>query len=74
MKLRVETKILFFRSPNNLSGTGFVFALALNNKKSRALLKFDIAKTTLLGKIYSLKPMGEGLTWAGSMEVGISDR
>ena len=42
--------------PNNLSGTGFVFVLALN-KKSSALLKFDSAKTALLGKIYSLKPL-----------------
>ena len=42
--------------PNELSGTGFVFVLALN-KKSSALLKFDSAKTALLGQIYSLKPL-----------------
>ena len=42
--------------PNNLSGTGFVFVLALN-KKNSALLKIDSAKTALLGKIYSLKPV-----------------
>ena len=39
-----------------LSGTDFVFVLALN-KKSRAILKFDGAKTAILGKIYSLKPL-----------------
>ena len=43
-------------SPNKLSGTGFVFVLALN-KKISALLKFDSVKSALLGKIYSLKPL-----------------
>ena len=40
--------------PINLSGTGFVLAI---NKKSSELLKFDGAKTALLGKISSLKPL-----------------
>ena len=46
--------------PNNLSGICFVFVLALN-KKNSALLKFDSAKTALLGKIYSLKPLWRGI-------------
>ena len=42
-------------SPNKLTGTGFAFVLAL--KKNSALLMFDSAKTDLLGRIYSLKPL-----------------
>ena len=61
IKLSVEKNILllhhiFNSSPNKLSGTGFVFVLAIN-KKSSAFLKFDSAKSALLGKIYSLKPL-----------------
>ena len=51
--------LLFKSSPNRLSQTGFVFVLALK-KKSSALLKFDGAKTALLGRIYSLKPLCAG--------------
>ena len=43
--------------PKKHSGKGFIFVLALNKKKSSALLKFYSAKTALLGKIYSLKPL-----------------
>ena len=56
---KVDFLLLHLQSksfPNKLSGTGFVFVLALN-KKSSPLLKFDSAKTALLGKIYSLKPL-----------------
>ena len=50
--------LLFKSSPNKLSGAGSVFVLALNNKKKHsALLKFDSAKTALLGRIDSLKPL-----------------
>ena len=43
--------------PNKLSGIGFVFCSSIKPKKSSTLLKFDSAKTALLGKIYSLKPL-----------------
>ena len=63
MKLRVEKKLnlhlLHLLSKSflkKLSGKCFVFVLELN-KKSIACLKFNSAKTALLGKVYSLKPL-----------------
>ena len=48
--------LLFKSSVIKLSGTGFVFVLVLNIKRSQ-LLKSDSAKTAILGKISSLKPL-----------------
>ena len=41
----------------------FCFCSSMKQQKNNALLKFNIAKTALFGKIYSLKPLwlvGEG--------------
>ena len=54
--------LLFQCSPNKLFGTGLAF-VPTSNKKRSALLKFDSAKTALLGRIYSLKPLWKGYIW-----------
>ena len=47
--------LLLKSSPIKVLGTRFVFVLAVNKKN--ALLMFDSAKSALVCKIYSLKPL-----------------
>ena len=66
MKLRVVKHIIFFCYisylkvlPLSFQEQDVAFILALNKQQKNPLLKFDCAKTALLGQIYNLKSLCE---------------